>query len=46
MRAKDYKNRSLFAFAAESMDEDTFKAVQECLERELTEEEVGEPFKL
>lgn len=41
MREKDSKKRSLLAFAAESMDADTFKAVQRSLERELSEEEVG-----
>lgn len=40
MRAKDYQKRSLLAFAAEGADEDTFGAVQESLERELSEEEV------
>lgn len=46
MRAKDSENRSLLAFAAESRDEDTFKAVQEYLERELSEEEVRPLFNI
>lgn len=45
MREKDSQKRSLLAFAAESMDADTFKAVQRSLERELSEEEVGWRFK-
>lgn len=36
---------NLFAFAAKSADAETFKTVQQYLEQELTEEEVGQRFK-
>ena len=46
VRAKDLWKRSLLAFAAESADESTFKAVREYVERALTEEEVYNDFNL
>lgn len=44
IRAKDSRENSLFAFAAESKDKDTFETVQEYLERELKEREVINHF--
>jgi len=44
IRAKDSRKNSLFAFAAESADKDTFETVQEYLEQELTEREVSHFF--
>lgn len=44
IRAKDCRNNSLFAFAAESADKDAFETVQEFLEQELTEKEVSQRF--
>lgn len=45
IRAKDSRGLSLLAFAAGSADKNTFDAVQQSLEKELTEVEVRHLYK-